>query len=72
MMKKLFNLYKFHPFQASLERYMKCAVGICGQCCVGNGLRVCLEGPVFDSKELKKIKDFGKYKRNRSGNIEYI
>ena len=72
MMKKLYNLYKYNPFQVSLERYMKCAVGLCGQCCVGNGLRVCLEGPVFDSEELIKIKDFGKYKRNKSGNIEYI
>ena len=72
MMKKLYELYRSQPFQASLERYMKCAVGICGQCCVGNGLRVCLEGPVFDSKMLKEINDFGKYKRNVSGNIEYF
>jgi dihydroorotate dehydrogenase electron transfer subunit len=51
---------------------MKCGVGICGQCCVGNGIRVCLEGPVFDKNVLKNIDDFGKYKRNESGNIEYF
>jgi dihydroorotate dehydrogenase electron transfer subunit len=72
MMKKLFNIFKFQKFQASLERYMKCAVGICGQCCIGNGLRVCLEGPVFDSRILKNIKDFGIFKRNESGNIEFF
>ncbi len=72
MMKKLFELFNTYQFQASLERYMKCAVGICGQCCVGHGLRVCLEGPVFDATMLKNIKDFGKYKRNESGNIKYF
>ncbi|MFH1425041.1 MAG: dihydroorotate dehydrogenase electron transfer subunit, partial [archaeon] len=33
--------------QASLERYMKCGIGICGSCLI-KGLRVCKEGPVFD------------------------
>jgi dihydroorotate dehydrogenase electron transfer subunit len=72
MMKKLYDLFKGQKFQASLERYMKCAVGICGQCCIGDGLRVCLEGPVFDSKNLERIKDFGKFKRNPAGIIEYL
>ncbi len=72
MMKKIYELKDYKYLQASLERYMKCAIGICGQCCVGDGLRVCLEGPVFDSNILKKINDFGKYKRNESGNIEYF
>ena len=72
MMKKLFDIYKSHLFQASIERYMKCGVGVCGQCCIGDGLRVCLEGPVLDKDSLKKIDDFGKYKRNECGNIEYL
>jgi len=67
MMKKLFETCKNIPFQASLERYMKCGFGICGQCCVGEGLRVCKEGPVFDGKILKKIHDFGVYKRDAAG-----
>jgi dihydroorotate dehydrogenase electron transfer subunit len=68
MMKKLFNICKHISFQASLERYMKCGFGLCGQCCVGDGLRVCEEGPVFDEITLKNIEDFGSYKRDASGN----
>lgn len=55
------------PFQASLERYMKCAIGLCGQCCIGNGLRVCADGPIFDGKTLMLIKDFGIYHRDAAG-----
>ena len=33
--------------QASLERMMKCGVGICGSCCVGEDL-VCRDGTIFD------------------------
>ena len=33
----------------------------------GKGLRVCEEGPVFDKKTLKKIEDFGVFKRNATG-----
>ncbi|KYK20554.1 hypothetical protein AYK25_04565 [Thermoplasmatales archaeon SM1-50] len=67
MMKTLLLYCKTIPFQASLERYMKCALGLCGQCCIGKGLRVCLDGPVFDGTVLKKIKDFGVYHRDASG-----
>jgi dihydroorotate dehydrogenase electron transfer subunit len=55
------------PFQASLERYMKCSLGICGQCCIGKGLRVCVDGPVFDGTTLKNTIDFGVYKRDAAG-----
>ncbi|RLF55668.1 MAG: dihydroorotate dehydrogenase electron transfer subunit, partial [Thermoplasmata archaeon] len=51
----------------SLERYMKCGFGICGQCCIGKGLRVCKDGPVFDGETLKDIEEFGNYKRDASG-----
>lgn len=67
MMKKLFEMSQNIPFQASLERYIKCGFGICGQCCVGKGLRVCEEGPVFDEKMLKDIEDFGVYRRDATG-----
>jgi len=67
MMRKMLEISKKIPFQASLERYMKCSMGICGQCTIGNGLRVCKEGPVFTGEILKKIKDFGIYKRDASG-----
>ena len=67
MMKKLVEICGNIPFQASLERYMKCGIGICGQCTVGKGLRVCEEGPVFDGKTLKNIEDFGVFKRDAAG-----
>ncbi len=67
MMKKLMDISKDINFQASLERFMKCGFGICGQCCIGDGIRVCTEGPIFDEKTLKKIQDFGIFKRDASG-----
>lgn len=67
MMKKLLDICKNISFQASLERYMKCGIGICGQCCIGEGLRVCNEGPIFNGKMLKNIEDFGFFKRDASG-----
>lgn len=67
MMKKLFEMCKDIKFQASLERYIKCGIGLCGQCCVGKGLRVCEEGPIFDGEALKNIEDFGAFKRDASG-----
>jgi dihydroorotate dehydrogenase electron transfer subunit len=67
MMKTLLSCCRTIPFQASLERYMKCSIGICGQCCVGKGLRVCLDGPIFDGKTLKKVEDFGVYRRDAAG-----
>jgi len=67
MMKTLLSCCRTIPFQASLDRYMKCSIGICGQCCVGNGLRVCLDGPIFDGKTLQKVEDFGVYRRDAAG-----
>lgn len=56
------------PMQASLERFMKCGIGLCGQCCLDPlGYRTCLEGPVFHSEILRKISDFGKARRDPSG-----
>jgi dihydroorotate dehydrogenase electron transfer subunit len=54
-------------FEASLERLMRCAIGICGSCVVGK-YRVCIDGPVFRSKQLREVKDeFGRLKRDFSG-----
>jgi dihydroorotate dehydrogenase electron transfer subunit len=55
------------PVEASLERYMKCAVGICDACTVGDGQRVCVEGPVFTSAALKEIPEFGVGHRDSAG-----
>jgi dihydroorotate dehydrogenase electron transfer subunit len=69
MMVKLFTLAeeKGIPMQASLERYMKCAVGICGACCIGKYL-VCRDGPVFASHQLRELLgEFGFRKRDNTG-----
>jgi dihydroorotate dehydrogenase electron transfer subunit len=75
MMKKLADLideYKI-PAQFSLERYMKCGVGICGQCCVDNvGWRICKEGPVFWRDELRLITEFGDYRRDAAGRKQFF
>ena len=54
------------PLQASLERHMKCGIGLCGSCLV-DGLCVCKDGPVFDDKLLMKMKEFGTWKRDSCG-----
>ena len=53
-------------FQASLERIMKCGIGICDSCTI-NGYRVCRDGPVFSLKDLLNMPDLGKYTRLSSG-----
>jgi dihydroorotate dehydrogenase electron transfer subunit len=55
--------------QASLERMMKCGVGICGSCCVGADL-ACRDGTVFDGDHLSKNKEFGYFHRNKAGILE--
>jgi len=69
MMHKMFLLAeRYHlPFQASLERIMRCAIGLCGSCVIGK-LRVCKDGPVLTSEQLRTIKEeFGKFKRDFQG-----
>lgn len=55
--------------QASLERMMKCGVGMCGSCCVGENL-VCRDGTVFDGEYLLSNKEFGHFHRNKAGILE--
>ncbi len=54
------------PCQLSLERYMKCGIGICGSCMIGNRM-VCKDGPVFSGKDALGFREFGKSKRDASG-----
>ncbi|HUS77230.1 MAG TPA: dihydroorotate dehydrogenase electron transfer subunit [Patescibacteria group bacterium] len=57
------------PVQASLERYVKCSVGLCGSCAIGP-YRVCKDGPIFSSEQLRVVKDeFGKRKLDLSGRV---
>jgi len=57
--------------QASLERMMKCGVGICGSCCVNEDL-VCRDGTVFDGQHLAENSEFGHFERTKSGILEKI
>jgi len=57
--------------QASLERMMKCGIGICGSCCVNDDL-ACRDGTIFDGDHLSKKSEFGHYHRTKSGILEGI
>ncbi len=61
MMHAIATLCKEHsvPCQVSIERRMKCAVGICGSCAI-NGRLACLDGPVFTGEEAISFSEFGK------------
>ncbi len=39
---------------STLERHMKCGVGKCGHCCIGNKY-VCVDGPVFSYRQMKAM-----------------
>jgi dihydroorotate dehydrogenase electron transfer subunit len=56
MLKKLYDYFKelgmLNRVEFSLERYMRCGVGLCGSCALENGLMVCSNGPVFSADEL--------------------
>lgn len=55
MMTKVYQFCNKHDIQceASLERYMKCGIGICGQC-VCDGQMVCKDGPCLTHRRLTK------------------
>ncbi len=56
MLGGLFKLFKaegvLHKAEFSLENYMRCGIGLCGSCVLENGLRVCVEGPVFRGTDI--------------------
>jgi dihydroorotate dehydrogenase electron transfer subunit len=68
MMKKIVDIANKMeiPIQASLERYMKCGIGMCDSCSI-NGLQVCRDGPVFSGDVLKNLEEFGKRRRDVCG-----
>lgn len=59
------------PVQASLERYMKCGLGLCDSCSI-DGYQVCRDGPVFDGETLEKMSEFGRFERSKTGIKEKI
>ena len=69
MMRKLYEISVRAgvDFEASLERSMKCGIGICGSCSIGKSL-LCRDGAVLDADALKEsLDEFGLLQRDPSG-----
>ncbi|QLJ53257.1 MAG: Dihydroorotate dehydrogenase (NAD(+)), electron transfer subunit [Candidatus Fermentimicrarchaeum limneticum] len=68
MLKRVFEICRKNRVecQLSLERYMHCGLGVCGSCAV-DGYRVCVDGPVFSSKQLSRMSEFGRFARLKYG-----
>lgn len=59
--------------QISVERYMKCGFGVCGQCVLDPlGMRACVSGPIMNYNVLKMLDEFGKYQRDDLGEKQYF
>jgi dihydroorotate dehydrogenase electron transfer subunit len=65
MIRAIMNMTELR-ISASLERYMKCGIGICDSCTI-NGYRVCVDGPVFEDQQLRNMTELGDYTREKSG-----
>ena len=68
MMKKVYDLSltKRIPLEASIERYMKCGIGLCSSCSINDKL-VCVDGTVFNQVQISKLSEFGIYYRDKAG-----
>ncbi len=55
------------PCEVSVERYMKCGFGICGQCVVETGEKMCQTGPVVPAEKAMAFADFGVFHRGSEG-----
>jgi dihydroorotate dehydrogenase electron transfer subunit len=70
MLKRVSEISAQHkiPSQLSLERYMKCGFGLCGNCVVDPlGIRLCTDGPVIHNDICAAISEFGQYHRDDVG-----
>ncbi len=58
MMRAIFDIAEKRrvAMEASLERLMRCGIGLCGSCMIGK-YRVCRDGPVFTMAQLSEVKD---------------
>ena len=52
--------------QLSMERIMKCGVGICDSCSMG-GFQTCRDGPTFFRDEIPALVEFGTSRTSESG-----
>ena len=65
MLKALQPFLKNYNYEFLFERYMKCAIGICGNCTMDPlGIRLCVEGPVLPKKLVEQLTEFGQYHRD--------
>ncbi len=57
----------------SMEKYMKCGIGVCGQCAVDDsGDLICQKGPVMAYDYVKGLPELGKYHRDAQGKKHYM
>ena len=54
------------PVFCSVERHMKCALGMCDACALGP-FHVCVDGPVFPADRLLSLSEFARSHRDPSG-----
>lgn len=54
------------PVFCSVERQMKCALGLCDACALGP-FHVCTDGPVFPAAALRPLEEFAGFQRDASG-----
>ncbi|MBI2656289.1 dihydroorotate dehydrogenase electron transfer subunit [Candidatus Woesearchaeota archaeon] len=68
MIKNVLEICNKHRIEceASLERYMSCGFGICGKCMINDRI-LCIDGPIFNSRQISKLSEFGKFARLKSG-----
>jgi hypothetical protein len=48
-----------------VERITACGIGICGKCATPEGLRVCVDGPVFSAAQFAPLR----YSRDKLGAV---
>lgn len=48
-----------------VERITACGIGICGKCATPEGLRVCVDGPVFSAEQFRPMQ----YSRDKTGAV---
>ena len=68
MMRKVVNAAQARGVSSfgSVERVMKCALGLCDACALGP-FHVCVDGPVFPGSTLAEQAEFGRSKRDFAG-----
>jgi dihydroorotate dehydrogenase electron transfer subunit len=70
MLESVLNVCEKHSLkcQLSLERIMKCGIGVCGHCAMDpDGWLVCKDGPVAYGDKIRSFTEFSRYSRNQSG-----